>query len=991
MIRWQRFAVLPKNLLWVLLPSFVVVGLFLAVILWIVWDTGHLQGEMGAILERLVLAALVALVAVATLSSVAAWQAARYRTTTGQAEQSLQESRRTLATLVDNLPGMVFRCRNDRNWSMQFVGPGCRTLTGYGPRELTEGPVSYADLIHPEDREAVWRAVQAAVAIGEPFQLEYRIKTRDGDERHVWAQGRAVDPAEADATFLEGLVLDVSDRCEDREAVRRSETRYRQLVENANSIILRRDMAGNITFFNEYAQNFFGYEQREILGRHMVGTILPETDGSGRDMRALVRDVAQDPAQYANHECESIRRNGEIVRIAWASKAILDDNGQVVEMLCVGNDVTGARRAEAARAAAESQFRALVEQSIVGIYATDGQRFVYANPKFAEILGYSQEELISSIGPMDVAAPEERDRVTDNIRQRLEGDVESLRYSARVIRKDGQAIRVEVHGTRAEFQGRRVILGIALDITERMRVEAERARLGMAVEQAVESIIIADADGTVQYVNPAFERTSGYSSAEAIGRSIRVVKTDKHDEAFYRKMWETLSRGEIWSGDFVRKRKDGTLYEEEVTMSPIRDPNGRVLDFVAVCRNVTEERQVAEQLRQSQKMEAIGRLAGGVSHDFNNLLTAIMGYGDMALGAMRPDDPVRGAIEEIQKAGQRAASLTRQLLVFSRRQVLEPKVVDLNAVIADMEKMLLHLIGEDIDLVVVADPAAGCVKADRGQLEQVVMNLAVNARDAIPRGGRLTIETADLHLDEPYTGDHAIVDPGQYVVLTVSDTGCGMDEATLSHVFEPFFTTKEQGKGTGLGLATVYGIVTQSGGQIGVHTEPDRGTSFKVYLPRVEGPDQTATPHGPSQEVPRGSETILLVEDEDGVRKLASTILRQCGYDVLEASHAGEALLVVERHADPIDLMVTDVVMPHMNGPELYNRLAPDRPDMKVLYISGHADDAVVRHGVLDRTTTFLQKPFTGTMLARVVREVLDGSTTVADDREHGDNHPEHS
>jgi signal transduction histidine kinase/CheY-like chemotaxis protein len=379
-----------------------------------------------------------------------------------------------------------------------------------------------------------------------------------------------------------------------------------------------------------------------------------------------------------------------------------------------------------------------------------------------------------------------------------------------------------------------------------------------------------------------------------------------------------------------------------------------------------------QQLQQSQKMEAIGRLAGGIAHDFNNLLTAITGYCDLILMSLRPADPLYQHGQEIHKAAERATSLTGQLLAFSRKQVISPKLLDLNAVLADMDKMLRRLIGEDIELVTVHRSGLGIVRADPGQIEQVLLNLAVNARDAMPHGGKLTVETANIDFDESFAEQNPDVCPGAYVMLAVTDTGHGMTEDVKSRVFEPFFTTKPLGKGTGLGLATVYGIVKQNGGHISVYSEPNLGTTFKIFLPRIA---QARQDPGSADALPpprHGNETILLVEDEEVVRTLVRTVLRRHGYNVLEACHGGEALLTCEQYGDPIHLMVTDMVMPQMGGRQLAERLRPVRPNMRVLYLSGYTDDTVVRHGILESGTPFLQKPFTPEALARKVREVLD-------------------
>jgi signal transduction histidine kinase len=389
-------------------------------------------------------------------------------------------------------------------------------------------------------------------------------------------------------------------------------------------------------------------------------------------------------------------------------------------------------------------------------------------------------------------------------------------------------------------------------------------------------------------------------------------------------------------------------------------------------RYAIERQRTQASLRQAQKMEAVGRLAGGVAHDFNNMMTIVTGYSEVLLARLPPEDPARDLVQQIKKAGERCAALTGQLLAFSRKQLFTLKVLDLNTVLADLGKMLRPLLGEDIDLVTVPGPALGQVRADPGQMEQVIVNLALNARDAMPRGGRLTIETRNVTLDAAFARVRPEVRPGRYVLLTVSDTGCGMDQATQAHLFEPFFTTKEAGKGTGLGLATVYGIIKQSNGFIYASSELGRGTTFTIYLPRLEEPAPVFQPAPETALPPGGPETVLLVEDEPGVRALLRHVLLMNGYSVLEAGHGGEALRVSEHYAGPLHLLITDVVMPEMSGGELAARLKQLRPDLKVLFLSGYTEDAVVRHGVSEAESAFLQKPFSLPVLARKVREVLD-------------------
>ncbi len=493
-----------------------------------------------------------------------------------------------------------------------------------------------------------------------------------------------------------------------------------------------------------------------------------------------------------------------------------------------------------------------------------------------------------------------------------------------------------------------------------------------AIEQAGDGIVITDPDGTIEYVNPSFERMTGYARAEAVGSNPRILKSGRQDESFYREMWEALKRGDVWKGHFTNRRKDGSLYEEEAAISPVRDAAGTIVKYVATKRDVTREHRIEEQMRQSQKMEAIGELAGGIAHDLNNVLTVINGHAELLIERTRgANASVTKSASEILSSGQRAALLVRQILAFSRRQMLQPKVLDLNGVVEGMKDMLQCLVSERIEVSLALDREAGFIDADPGQLEQVLVDLAVNARDAMPKGGRLVIGTANASPDGSFAMTSPDLRSGPHVVLSVSDTGCGMTADVKSRIFEPFFTTKDKSKGTGLGLAMVYGIVKQSGGEIEVQSAPDQGTTFRIHLPVAGTRSLSELADATAQHGVRGSETVLVVEDEAPVREFVTTVLKGLGYTVLEASDGLDALRAAGEHAGPVHLAITDLAMPAMGGGRLADKLARMRPGAQVLYISGYSSGEGAPIESAGPNMHVLARPFSATTLAQKVKEVL--------------------
>jgi PAS domain S-box-containing protein len=519
------------------------------------------------------------------------------------------------------------------------------------------------------------------------------------------------------------------------------------------------------------------------------------------------------------------------------------------------------------------------------------------------------------------------------------------------------------------------------DITARVRAEEALQLRDRAIRAVTQGILITDPnlpDNPIIYANAGFERMTGYGAGEIVGRNCRILQGKDTDRESVARMRAAVEAGLPCTTEILNYRKDGTPFWNVLSLSPVRDDRGRVVQFIGVLMDVTEQRRLEQALRQAQRMEAVGLLAGGVAHDFNNLLTIINGYSDILRAELPEQDPLREIVSEIGNAGGRAAALTRQLLAFSRRQVLELRVLNLNSIITELGKTLLPLIGADIDLRTELDSALEHIKADSGQIEQVLINLAVNARDAMPKGGTLTIGTRNVVLDETYRALLGDFRPGPHVLLTISDTGFGMDENTIADAFEPYFTTKGVGRGTGLGLAMVYGIVKQIDGQITIASQPGRGTTILIYLPSVH---EDAVWDGASSRAklsPAGTETILVVEDEPSVRGLARRILELHGYVVLDCGRGDEAVQLVSAHSGTIDLVLTDVEMPVMGGRDLVETLRKMRPYVRVLFMSGYTDDDLLRHGIERAEEAFIQKPFTPGSLARKVREVLDQSS-VAD------------
>ncbi len=758
-----------------------------------------------------------------------------------------------------------------------------------------------------------------------------------------------------------------------------SERRYRSLFENANDPIATFALDGTITSVNPEVTRLLGYSRKELIGRHASEFTNQRTVAlmAERARRALGGEQVP-PAV----EVVAIRKDRSEVIAEGRMSVVRDASGAVTGLQVIYRDMTERKRAEAALRASEERYRTLVEGSIQGVCILQDWVTLFANTALARMLGYESPRELIGLDARCWIAPHDLSRVESLEAARRRGELAQSHFEFQALRKDGALIWAEVEVSEIVWDGEPARQITGFDVTERKRAEQAARESSefnrQIIASAREGVIVYDRQLRYVVWNPFVEEMTGVRAEDIAGKFCLDVFPFLREQGIYDLLQRALAGETVSSPDFQYTiAASGKAGWAAGRYGPLLDAAGRIIGVIGTLRDITERkrteetlRQQEEQLRQSQKMEAVGRLAGGIAHDFNNLLTVITGRGDLLLRRLPSEDPVRRDLELIKKTAERAAVLTRQLLAFSRKQMLQPKVLDLNAIVAGVAQMLQRLIGEHIDLVTALAPDLGLVKADPAQIEQIIVNLAVNARDAMPEGGRLTLETANVELDDAFVAANPGSSTGLYTVLAVSDTGEGMTPEVLAHIFEPFFTTKEVGKGTGLGLATVYGIVKQHDGYITARSAPGAGTTLRVYLRRIEERVEAAEP-GLTPAGRAAAATVLLVEDEQDLRLLATEILDGAGYAVLVAAGPSEALERAQLHRGPIHLLLTDVVMPGMSGRDLAERLVPLHPETKVLYMSGYTADAIVRHGVLNPGTNLLQKPFTPDALTGKVREVL--------------------
>lgn len=894
-----------------------------------------------------------------------------------RAQESLREREERYQRITEAITDYIYTVRLQAGRVVETRhGPGCQAITGYRPEEFAADAGLWIEMVAPEDRSRVEDHARQTMAGNDTQPLEHRLRHKTG--AMLWVSNTIVRHRDEQGRLVayDGLIRDITAQKLAELSLRESNYFLRKAQEAARLGSYKFDVAGGRWTSSPQLDEIFGIDAD--YGRDVAGWINLVAPAQREEMIAYLRDQVVGARQRFDKEYAVIRpADRQRCWVHGAGELELDAAGRPKFLIGTIQDITQRRRSEQALRESESNLQEA--QKLAGLgswrveFGPEGERWS-ASPELRRIYGNPGEVPLPDNFWFDAVHPDDAKAVAAAWAAFVRGTGSGEMEHRIIVNGQMKWVCVRAQVRLDPVTGRPVeITGSSQDITARKLAEADHARLVTAVEQATETIVITDTKGVILYANPAFERITGYTVAEAIGRNPRMLQSGRHNAAFYAQMWRTIAGGAVWSGRVINRRKDGSIYEEDATISPVRDSAGRVVNYVAVKRDVSREVQLENQVRQAQKMEAVGQLAGGVAHDFNNILAAVMMH--IGLLQMEPtlDARTQASLGELSRYIQRGAGLTRQLLAFSRQQAMQPQTVDLHVVVTGLLDMLRRLLGEHIAIDLPGAAGDLNVHADPGMIEQVVINLCINARDAMPRGGRLTLSTEAVVLPPTVVPEPNGQRPGSFVRLSVADTGSGMSEETMQRIFEPFFTTKEKGRGTGLGLATVYGIVQQHHGWVTVESRLGAGTTFQVYLPVSEGPvepDQGGDIVAPGRG--RG-ETILLVEDEVSLRATVGAILRHHNYQVLEACDGPAALAIWQKESGQIDLVCTDIVMPGgLSGHDLIERFLADKPAVKIIATTGYSSHDPTAHSTLDNRIALLGKPFGPPQLLAAVRARLD-------------------
>jgi two-component system, cell cycle sensor histidine kinase and response regulator CckA len=928
------------------------------------WEVLSVHNFQGAYPTSLMLGVMAAIIAMTTI--LALYHSSRQARAELQRETSANKE--YLATTLNSIGEAVIAA--DIGGCVRHMNPAAERLTGWPLMEAAGKPLAEVfRIINARTRESATDPVGCVLETGEVLKpaSDTALVARDGSECQI---AHSAAPIRTDAGNISGVVLvfsDVTIRNQAEKALRESEASLQAILRSTADGILAVNNENRVLFANERFVEMWMIPQ-EVMDSTDDQVLLQTVLGQLSDPESFLEKVQR---VYKSNEDSFDTLEFKDGRAFDRLSRPLMQGAELRGRVWLFRDITERRRAAGALRESEGKLKSIFLAAPVGIGLSCDRVIVEANDSLCRMTGYSHHELVGQNAQILYPTIEDYEYVGQEKYRQIAatgtGTVET-----RWRRKDNAVIPIILGSTPLDIHDlSKGVTFTALDISERKRAEEKLRRLAEAVQQASDAVVITSPDGKIEYVNPAFEQITGYSLDEAIGQNPRILKSGKQDQAFYKNLWDTILSGNRWAGRIINKRKGGALFTEDCSIAPVRNEHGQIERFVAVKRDITKELELEERFQQTDRLESVGRLAAGVAHDMNNLLSPILGYAEMLLFDLDPSGEHYRQVQVIKESAERSRDLIRQLLAFGRKQVLEIRVLDLCRVVGDMEKLLGRTIREDIAIETILHPVACPVLADASQIGQVLMNLAVNAQDAMPGIGNLTIEVSPTQLDEAYCREHTDAKPGDYVMLAVSDTGCGMEGETRRHIFEPFFTTKKD-SGTGLGLATVYGIVKQHGGNIGVYSEPGHGTTFKVHLPAVRGETSTAQAQASALKELRGSETVLVVEDNDMARDLANHILERQGYTILSAASGREALQLLTGHGGPVHLLLTDVIMPGMDGKALSLQATRQHPRLKVLFMSGYPQNVIAHHGVLEKGLHFIQKPFSVTSLAEKVRQVLD-------------------